>query len=183
MESRRIAGLLADPDRRRVVAALILVDGQANLETLAAKASLSLRAAADAVDRLVAGGLVESPAGPAGDHVLVESAFGQAARAEADSPAPPSEVFADHPDDHARILAGAVVDGRIVALPAKRSKRLVVLDYLAQNFDIGVRYREAEVNVILSRFDDDVAALRRYLVDERYLDRSGGEYWRCGGTV
>jgi len=24
--------------------------------------------------------------------------------------------------------------------------------------------------------------MRRYLVDEQFLDRSNGEYWRCGGS-
>ena len=30
---------------------------------------------------------------------------------------------------------------------------------------------------------DDVAALRRYLVNEGFLDRDGLEYWRAGGTI
>ena len=30
---------------------------------------------------------------------------------------------------------------------------------------------------------DDYAALRRYLVDEGFLTREGGIYWRSGGTV
>jgi len=29
----------------------------------------------------------------------------------------------------------------------------------------------------------DHAALRRYLVDEGFLERAGGIYWRTGGTV
>ena len=67
--------------------------------------------------------------------------------------------------------------------PSKRSKRLIVLDHLAQQFQIGMRYTEREVNDVLRRFDDDVATMRRYLVDEQFLDRSQGEYWRCGGSV
>jgi hypothetical protein len=35
---------------------------------------------------------------------------------------------------------------------------------------------------VLRQFHDDVAALRRYLVDEEFLDREAGEYWRSGGT-
>jgi hypothetical protein len=57
-----------------------------------------------------------------------------------------------------------------------------VLDLLAQNFDPGRRYSEAMVNLILGRFHADVAALRRYLVDEGFLEREHGEYWRAGGT-
>jgi hypothetical protein len=39
------------------------------------------------------------------------------------------------------------------------------------------------VNRVLARWHPDTAALRRYLVDEGFLDRDGGQYWRTGGTV
>ena len=29
----------------------------------------------------------------------------------------------------------------------------------------------------------DTAALRRYLVDEDFLSRAAGEYWRSGGST
>jgi hypothetical protein len=74
-------------------------------------------------------------------------------------------------------------DGHLRSIPARRSKRLVVLDLLAQVFDVGRRYPEREVNALLRAFHDDVAALRRYLIDEGFLSREAGEYWRTGGTV
>ena len=36
---------------------------------------------------------------------------------------------------------------------------------------------------MLRRYHDDYAALRRYLVDEGFMTREGGVYWRSGGTV
>lgn len=80
----------------------------------------------------------------------------------------------------ARFLAP---DGSLRRIPSKHAKLLVVLDHLAQSFELGVVYAEADVNAILSRFHPDVAALRRYLVDERFLTRREGFYWRSGGTV
>lgn len=74
-------------------------------------------------------------------------------------------------------------DGRIVTMPTKRSKRLVVLDHIAQRFEPGRTYAEREVNEVLSGFHDDYAALRRYLVDEQFLAREANVYWRTGGTV
>jgi hypothetical protein len=77
------------------------------------------------------------------------------------------------------------VDGhRLMAIPARRSKRRIVLDLLAQDFEPGVRYSELEVNRRLRRWHPDVAALRRYLVEEGLMDRAGGcgDYWRAGGT-
>ena len=73
--------------------------------------------------------------------------------------------------------------GGLRAIPSKQAKLLVVLDHLAQSFELGDVYPEAEVNEILRRFHPDVASLRRYLVDHQFLARREGCYWRCGGTV
>jgi len=74
-------------------------------------------------------------------------------------------------------------EGRLTTIPAKHAKRLVVLDRLAQRFEPGERYPETEVNRLLRSAHDDVAALRRHLVDEGFLGREAGVYWRTGGTV
>lgn len=74
-------------------------------------------------------------------------------------------------------------DGRLHTIPTKHAKRLVVLDHLAQSFELGVVYPETDVNAVLRRFHDDVAALRRYLVENGFLTREAGQYWRSGGTV
>jgi hypothetical protein len=80
-------------------------------------------------------------------------------------------------------LSPFVRDGRIEAMPAKWSRRLLMLNEIAQAFEPGVRYPESEVNRVLGAMFSDYAALRRYLVDEQLLERSGGEYWRIGGAV
>jgi hypothetical protein len=82
-----------------------------------------------------------------------------------------------------RVLRSFVTeDGRLHTIPSKHAKLLVVLDHLAQCFEPGRRYPEAEVNVTLERFHPDYAALRRYLVENQFLTRDGGVYWRSGGT-
>jgi hypothetical protein len=73
-------------------------------------------------------------------------------------------------------------DGSLHTIPSKHSKLLVVLDRLAQEFEPGHRYEEAEVNLILRRVHPDHAALRRYLVENGFLTRESGIYWRSGGT-
>jgi hypothetical protein len=82
-----------------------------------------------------------------------------------------------------RILDRFVEDGRIVLMPTRRAKRLVVLDEVAQVFQLGRTYPEREVNALLEAFHPDVAALRRHLVDEQFLSRDAGTYWRTCGTV
>ena len=86
-------------------------------------------------------------------------------------------------DDRQRILDRFMRDGRLVAFPARRSRRRIILERVVQDFEPGRHYPEAEINEILRRFNPDVAALRRYLVDEELMDRADGEYWRCGGLV
>ena len=74
-------------------------------------------------------------------------------------------------------------DGRITQMPRKNRKKLVLLDHVSRVFDPGVRYDESEVNALCRSFHDDVAMLRRALVDEAFLARADGVYWRIGGTV
>ena len=87
-------------------------------------------------------------------------------------------------DDATSELVGRFVkDGRLVIVPSKRSKLLPVLDHIAQSFEPGRTYTEPEVNATLMAFHDDYVALRRYLVDEGFMTRENGVYWRSGGTV
>ena len=81
------------------------------------------------------------------------------------------------------VLKNFTRDGRIVTMPAKRSRRLVLLNYVAQRFEVGVRYTESEVNRTLRDLHEDHAALRRYLVDEGFMTREHGVYWRTAGSV
>jgi hypothetical protein len=74
-------------------------------------------------------------------------------------------------------------DGHLARLPAKRAKRLLVLDRLAQRFEPGRAYLEAHVNQLLVSAHPDYAMVRRALVDEGFLARENGWYWRIGGTV
>lgn len=80
-----------------------------------------------------------------------------------------------------RAFVGA--DGRLASIPTKQAKRLVVLDHIAQSFEPGLRYTEAEVNEVMHRFHPDHAALRRYLVENEFLERDAGLYWRAGSTT
>lgn len=74
--------------------------------------------------------------------------------------------MSSHRDDAEVLRRFFATDGRLVALPAKRAKRLLVLDHIAQCFEPGRRYDWREVDDMLREIHDDHAALRRYLVDE-----------------
>jgi hypothetical protein len=80
-------------------------------------------------------------------------------------------------------LRGFVRAGRIERMPAKRERRRQLLAEVAQLFEPGVRHPETAVNDALLAVYPDYATLRRYLVDEEFMDRADGVYWRIGGPV
>lgn len=77
-----------------------------------------------------------------------------------------------------KILSNFVKDGRLVRMPARHGKKLVILRWLVERFEPGVSYPERQVNEILAQVDPDYAALRRYLVDAGLMQRDHGIYWR-----
>jgi hypothetical protein len=162
--------------RLKVVAALAL--GAGTIEEVATAAGLPLKDVALAARRLSRAGLVRRDG-----HALALQAerFGQAARAAAEG-TPPRPPLSDDPAEDA-VLQAFLRDGRLVSVPAQLSKRRVVLDHLVRVFEPGVRYPEREVNALLRAWHPDVAALRRYLVDDGLLTREAGVYWRSGGRV
>jgi hypothetical protein len=181
MEPAAIVGLLAEPARLRVFAALVL--GGQTLGEVAATAEVGVPAAARALDRLVSGGLVEVTPGDRRvppTYRVAEERLKAAARAQA--AARPAARPGDEAVAGNQILSTFFADGRLTSIPASRTKRLVVLDHLAGHFEPGRVYPERDVNYILGRLHPDYAALRRYLVDEGLLERRDGFYWRAGGT-
>jgi hypothetical protein len=176
VDAATLVGLLADPTRLRVVAALAL--GAGSIEDVAAAAGLPLKDVALAARRLARAGLVRRDGH---ELELFADRFGAAARAAAEA-APPPEPLSDDPAEDA-VLSAFVRDGRLVSIPAQQSKRRVVLEHLVRVFEPGIRYPEREVNALLAVWHPDHAALRRYLVDEGLLSREAGLYWRTGGWV
>jgi hypothetical protein len=176
VDAATIVGLLADPARLKVVAALAL--GAGTIEEVADASGLTLKDVALAARRLSRAGLVHRDGHTLSLHT---ERFGAAARAAAVA-APAPEPLSDDPAEDA-VLSAFVRDGRLVSIPAQQSKRRVVLEHLVRVFEPGVRYPEREVNALLAVWHSDYAALRRYLVDEALLSRAAGEYWRTGGYV
>ena len=176
-DAATILGLLSDDDRLRSVAALAL--GARTPAEVAAAVGFEVRRAGKALARLTSGGLVEQEKD--GYRLLTErfqEAMASLDRPSEDELEPPESGLGDVAD---RVLRTFFRDGRLTQVPAVHSKRLVVLDFLARLFEPGEAYPEAEVNERLARFHPDVAALRRYLVDDEFLHRRDGFYWRAGG--
>lgn len=189
-DPRRLVAVLAEPVRLRVFAALVLAsqgdggDGEigAGAETarIAEAAGVGERVAARALGALASAGLARSGRdGWTATTATLRAASEAAAKQRQDDRLPAWPVV-----DEAITapLRSYFEGGRLMVIPAQSGKRDLLLDYLAQCFEPGVRYAEHEVNEAISAFHDDFATLRRYLVDAGLLSRDQGYYWRSGGS-
>ncbi|HEX2188735.1 MAG TPA: metalloregulator ArsR/SmtB family transcription factor [Longimicrobiaceae bacterium] len=71
------------------------------------------------------------------------------------------------------------LDGeRLTKIPDTRKKRQVILEWLAERFEVGPDYPEPRVNEVIRRHHPDTATLRRELVGAGLLRRDSGVYWR-----
>ena len=78
-----------------------------------------------------------------------------------------------------KVVRAFLRDGRLVSIPAKPSKRDLLLPVILDRcFPEDRDYEEKEVNMRLALLHPDVAALRRYLVDARWMTREAGTYRR-----
>lgn len=85
------------------------------------------------------------------------------------------------PDAWDHKVLKAFMDGdRLTEIPSKLKKRLVILKWLAEKFEMDVQYPESEINERLAKYHPDYAALRRYLVEQGFMQRERGIYWRIG---
>jgi hypothetical protein len=176
LDATALVGLLADSNRRRVVAAVEL--GARHVDAVVAGTGLAPAQVAKALGKLVETGLVVQDTEGLS---LAADVFQQAAR-QANTRAPSTE-FDDAPAEARKVLRAFVVNGRLQSMPVAPAKRMVILDWLAQEFEPGQKYTEKMVNLMLGKRHADTAALRRHLVDHGFLDRADGQYWRAGGTV
>lgn len=76
----------------------------------------------------------------------------------------------------AKVLRDFFDGERLRQIPAQRKKRVVVLQHLLLRFETDRQYPEREVNDLLRLAHDDVATLRRELVDYGYMQRERGLY-------
>ncbi|WP_432081990.1 DUF2087 domain-containing protein [Streptomyces sp. WAC 04229] len=175
-----LPALFSEESRVRAFAAVALGAG-GNAE-VARTAGLSAKETAGALRRLREQGVVVS--GDGGELVVAHDRFRELARAArptadpAGDPAPAADG-----DRTGMILRTFVKDGRLVRLPARWTRKKVVLRHIAERtFAPGVEYPERTVDQKLRSWCEDGevdhVTLRRHLVDFGHLRRSGGIYSR-----
>jgi hypothetical protein len=183
-DPRQLVAMLADTAKLRVFAALALAEPEAVTGAgLAETTGLTAREVLKALAGLESVGLVTGPELWRATPVTFRTSLDEFQRRREERL---SRTFnTSEPAKVAVLLSAFDDDRRLTRLPElkNRERLMTVLEELAQSFEPGVRYAEAEVNLTLSGFHPDFAALRRYLVDSALLSRGEGYYWRSGGAV
>lgn len=166
--------LALDPLRRAVLG--MAATRPVDVEWLAAELGVAPHKVARALGRLRGAGLIDAES-------RLDTEVLRAVGSQLPDLAPADDTVLEGTwsDDERAVLARFFERDRLREIPATRSKRLVVLERIVQEFEPGLRYPEREVDRRLQLFHPDHAALRRHLVDEGLMTRADGSYWRSGG--
>ena len=69
-------------------------------------------------------------------------------------------------------------DGTLISIPVKAAKKIAVLTHIAQELSPTTTYPEKELNLIIAKYHDDTAAIRRHMIEYGILERDGESvYW------
>jgi len=165
-----------DPHRLAVLG--LAAGGPLDIEDAAHRLHITVGQVRRAVSRLVEAGLLDS-------NLALDCTALRSLAATLPDEEPVSPIVLEGPwsAEERDLLGRFFVGTRLSEIPAQYQRRRVILERLAQEFEVGLRYSEKEVNSMLQVFHHDYAALRRYMVDEGFLARADGSYWRSGGRV
>ncbi|MGQ0602956.1 MAG: DUF2087 domain-containing protein [Anaerolineales bacterium] len=168
-------------DTERLQIAGLLARKPLSAEQLATQLEIKPAAIARQLEKLTEAGLVQAEVKDKNTRYALqfESARKLAASLSARPAAP--ELSADLAEFDRQVLTNYLLaDGTLKEIPIQAKKLLVILRFIAAQIEAGRRYTEKQFNELLSRFHTDVASLRRYLVDYKFVQRTvtGSEYWR-----
>ena len=167
---------LSSADRLRIIG--VLVRGKFTQSDIAEQLHLPVKDVFNHLAFLVQVGLVSEMDGV---YDLNEKAIETFARGQFEGKRPSFEAKAEKPEDARKVLKNYLnADGTLKQIPSAGNKLLIILNFIVDAFAFETNYAEKEVNTILRRFHIDTAALRRYLVDNGFMDREsdGTRYWR-----
>lgn len=169
--------VLSDMSRLRILG--VLATRNASVEELAAALNLKPPTVSHHLSRLRDVDLVQMSA-EGNTHIYQLRAENLRQFSHLLTPEHLSGLAAPIPEDawERKVLRDFLNGEELKEIPASRKKRVVILKWLANQFEWNVRYKESEVNAIIKRHHPDYATLRRELIGYQLLARSQGIYWR-----
>jgi hypothetical protein len=171
---------LGDPTRLRILGQV--VERPRTGKELAEGLAIGPPTVSHHMAKLAAAGLVTVRRdGQSHIYALDEAALTALARLAVQRPAPAVESGAlagesEEAKERAKVVRDFFDGPRLKQIPAQRKKRVIVLQHLLDRFDPLREYPEKEVNALLREAHEDVATLRRELVDYGFMTRAGGVY-------
>lgn len=164
--SHLIVKALADPERLRVFAEIVLTESGSSVTDLKARHPRAEKA----LTRLFEAGLVTREDGKV--RAAPDAFKDAAAAARAAAPAAPAGVSPE--------VAQLYSNGRVAVMPVNRRTRVALLrDIAGRRFEFDRVYTEAEVTETLAAEYRDPLQMRRDMVDELLLERTlGGKEYR-----
>lgn len=67
-------------------------------------------------------------------------------------------------------------DGRLKQIPSQMKKKLIVLQYIVEKLETGMKYQEKELNEFIKQFHDDFATIRREFIIHQFMYREDSVY-------
>lgn len=178
--ARELATLLkviADESRLRILG--LLAGGPLVGKDIAARLDLTPPTVSHHMRKLVNAGIVTATSDAQMQRYALNTELLMDMRRAPLDPAP-QEADAEEQDAtaayRAKVLRNFFDGERLKSIPAQRKQRVIVLQKLVERFDPGRTYPEREVNDLLRPAHDDVASLRRELVDYGFMTRERGIY-------
>lgn len=87
------------------------------------------------------------------------------------------ELFQVEDAEKYKVLKNFIqADGRLKTIPAQRKKKLIILEHLVKQLEVGVTYTEREINEYIKKYHDDFATIRREFVMCQFMFRQDGQY-------
>lgn len=77
-----------------------------------------------------------------------------------------------------KVIASFFKYGKLVSIPVQHKKRLICYEKIAELFEIGRPYTEAELNDLISSVHEDYCTIRRDMIGDGILTREGSTYLR-----
>lgn len=170
--------VLADESRLRLIG--VLATRECSGGELAHLLGLRAATVSHHLTRLREAGLVSVRAEGTTRYYRLDADALAALRGDLLEPARVSELVPEaRPGAFEQKVLDTFLDGEVIRrIPSSRKKRDVLLQWLADAFELGRAYSEAEVNERLLRHHWDSATLRRELVGGGWMTRDAGTYCR-----